>query len=313
MAALKPPRLRKGAVIGLVSPASTPRPAEKIELGARYLEGLGYRVEVGKHAAREHGFLAGTDDERAGDLNGMIRDPKVDAIFALRGGYGCGRILDRIDYEALRLRPKIISGFSDLTALQLAIYRKCRLVTFSGPMPAVEFWQKPDSYTEENFWRLLTETEKGGQLRNPAESPIRTLRGGQTAGVLLGGNLSLVAAAMGTRFCPSFRNALLVLEEVDEAPYRVDRMLTQMRNAGVAERIAGAIFGQFTRCEPKGANAARTTSDEVIADFVAHAGKPAVGNLQHGHVPKKLTAPFGVRARLDADAGSIKLLEAAVA
>jgi muramoyltetrapeptide carboxypeptidase len=313
VAALKPPRLRKGALIGLVSPASTPRPAEKIERGAKYLEALGYRVEVGKHAAREHGFLAGTDAERAEDLNRMIRDPRIDAIFALRGGYGCGRILDQVDYNALRRRPKIVSGFSDITALQLALYRQCRLVTFSGPMPAVEFWKDPDPWTEENFWRLLTDAGDPGELSNPAGTAIQTLHGGTASGVLLGGNLSLVASSVGTRLCPSFRNALLVLEEVDEAPYRVDRMLTQLRNSGVAGRMAGAIFGQFTRCDPLNANSARTTAGEVIADFVAHAGKPAVGGLQHGHVPKKLTVPFGIRARLGADAGKIKLLEAAVA
>lgn len=310
MPVIKPPRLRKGAVIGLVSPASTPRPADKIERAVRYLEARGYRVRVGQHAAAEHGFLAGTDEQRAGDLNRMIRDPEVSAIFALRGGYGCGRILDRVDYEALRRRPKIVSGFSDITALQLALYRRIGLVTFSGPMPAVEFCQEVDPFTEENFWRLLASPEKPGALPNP--QPLQPLHPGKTAGVLLGGNLSLLAATFGTPFCPSFRRALLVLEEVDEAPYRVDRMLTQLRNAGIAGRMAGAIFGQFTRCEAKDAKAPGFTVEQVLADFARHANRPCTANLQHGHVPKKLTIPFGIRAKLDVEAGRIELLEAAV-
>ena len=143
-----------------LSPASTPTPREKIQASVRYLEKLGYRVRVGEHASKAWGYLAGTDEERAEDLNAMIRDPEVKAIFALRGGYGTPRILPLIAYRALARRPKIISGFSDITALQLAIYRKCKLVTFSGPMPAVEFWKDPDPFTEENFWRLLTRTRR---------------------------------------------------------------------------------------------------------------------------------------------------------
>lgn len=312
MPAIKPPRLRKGALIGLVSPASTPRPAEKIERGVKYLEAVGYRVAVGKHAASEHGCLAGTDAQRAEDLNGMIRDAEVAAIFALRGGYGCGRILDRLDYDALLRQPKIISGFSDITALQLALCQRIRLATFSGPMPAVEFWQNPDPFTEENFWRLLTSGEKNLELRNPTDVPIRTLHPGATSGVLLGGNLSLVASAVGTFYCPSFRRALLVLEEVDEAPYRVDRMLTQLRHAGMAGKISGAIFGQFTRCEAKDLAVPPMPVSQVLADFAAASDRPAIANFQYGHVPRKLTVPFGVRARLDAAAGSLTLLEPAV-
>src|SRR5687768_8323453 len=208
MTAIKPPRLRKGDVIGLVSPASTPIPEEKIQGSVRYLEALGYKVKVGSHVSKVFGYLAGTDEERATDLNAMIRDRDVKAIFALRGGYGTPRILPAIDYRALRKQPKIISGFSDITALQLAIYRKCRLVTFSGPMPAVEFWKDPDPYTEENFWRLLTSKAAVGKIENPAEQQIIVQREGKASGVLLGGNLALVLSTLGTPFMPSLRDAV---------------------------------------------------------------------------------------------------------
>src|SRR5687768_6332376 len=216
MTVVKPPRLRKGDLIGLVSPASTPSSAEKIEGGVRYLEGLGYRVKVGAHAAKSHGYLAGTDQERAEDINSMIADPQVKAIFALRGGYGTPRLLPLIQYRLLARQPKIVSGFSDITALQLAIYKKSRLVTFSGPMPAVEFWKGPDPYTEENFWRLVTSKLSIGALLNPEDEPLCVHREGKATGVLLGGNMALVTSTLGTPFMPSLRKAVLVLEEVDE-------------------------------------------------------------------------------------------------
>lgn len=309
MRAVKPPRLRPGDLIGLVSPAGIPRPAEKIQLGARYLESRGYRVLVGKHAAREHGYLAGTDEERAEDLNAMIRDSRVKAIFASRGGYGSQRIVSAVDFDALRQQPKIVSGFSDITGLQLAIWRRCKLVTFSGPMPAVEFRQPVDPYTEERFWRLLVSGECE-VLNNPPELPPRTILPGTASGVLLGGNLALVAATLGTTYCPSFRNSILVLEDVGEEPYRVDRMLTQLRNAGVCP--SGVAFGKFTLCAPKDPQAPSFTIPQLQDDFARRLNVPAIAELQYGHVPKKLTVPFGVRARLDPAVGTIQMLEPAV-
>src|SRR5881394_4667621 len=186
MTIVKPPRLRRGEVIGLISPASTPWPAEKIEKGARYLEGLGYRVKLGEHVAARHGYFAGTDAERLNDLNAMLNDPQVNAVFAVRGGYGSPRLLPFVDYQAVRRQPKIIVGFSDITALQLALFRRTGLVTFSGPLPGVEFWRKPDPYTEEHFWRLLTSSRRVGPLPNPAGQPLRRRISGRARGRLLG-------------------------------------------------------------------------------------------------------------------------------
>lgn len=312
MDAVRPRRLRKGQLIGLVSPAGTPSPGTKIEKSVRRLESEGYRVVVGKHAAAEHGYLAGRDEERAADLNAMIRDPAVRAIFALRGGYGSPRLLRWIDYGALGRDPKIICGFSDITALQLAIFRKCRLVTFSGPMPAVDFWDEIDSYTEENFWRLLTSTRKIGPLENPPHSPATVLRTGVGQGTLLGGNLSLLVSSLGTPFLPSLRGAILVLEEVDEYPYRIDRMLTQLENSGIARAVNGVVFGQFTRCVPKDPSKPSLPVEVVQKDFVSRLNCPVFGNLQYGHVPCKLTLPLGLEARLDSAQNCIELPQSAV-
>ena len=238
MTIIKPPRLHKGGVIGLVAPASTPSSEEHIEKGATYLEQLGYRVKFGKHIRNTNGYLAGTDEERAADFNTMVRDKDVKAIFAIRGGYGTPRILRMIDYRSLRQNPKIIAGYSDITALQLAIFRKTGLVTFSGPMTGSDMWKDFDPYTEEHFWQLLTSTKKIGLLKNSIDEPLKILKIGKARGRLLGGNLSLLACLMGTPFLPNMRGSILFLEDVEEAPYRVDRMLAQLLNAGILPELA---------------------------------------------------------------------------
>lgn len=309
---IKPPRLRHGDVIALVSPASSPSPPEKIQKAALYLESLGYRVKVGVHAADSHGYLAGKDADRAAEFNAMVADPEVKAIFATRGGYGSPRLLQSIDYRGLRKNPKIIAGFSDITALQLAIYRKTRLVTFSGPMPAVEFCQTPARFTEENFWPLLTSAKVRGEIKNGTTLPL-SFRGNRVVeGQLLGGNLSLVVSLLGTRFSPDYKDAILVLEDVDEAPYRIDRMLTQLSNAAIPRHLRGIALGQFTRCENKDPNKPSLSLEEVLADFLDSTALPSVLNVQYGHIPEKLTLPIGVRARIDAKKQRLELMEGGV-
>jgi muramoyltetrapeptide carboxypeptidase len=242
----------------------------------------------------------------------MIQDPQVKAIFALRGGYGTPRLLPMIQYRALSRQPKIISGFSDITALQLAIYRKCGLVTFSGPMPAVEFWKEPDPYTEEQFWRLLTSKTAVGALENPLAERFDPHREGKADGVLLGGNLALLAASLGTSYMPSLRGAVLVLEEVGEYPYRIDRMFAQLRNAGVLKSVAAMLLGQFTDCEPKDPAQPHLNIEFLLQEYAQMVGGPVLGNLLYGHVPKKLTVPFGLRATVDATKLRIQVRENAV-
>ncbi|HEX9829486.1 MAG TPA: LD-carboxypeptidase [Bacteroidota bacterium] len=309
---LKPPRLRKNDLIGVISPASAPSSPEKIEKGVRYLESLGYRVKVGKHAARVNGYLAGTDEERAADLNAMLNDRAVKAIIAVRGGYGTPRLLPLVDYRAAKRNPKILVGYSDLTALQLALFKKTGLVTFSGPMAGVEMFSGIDPYTEEHFWRVVTSPKKIGVLPNPADEPVQMLREGKAVGRLLGGNLALVMSLLGTPYAPNFKQCLLVLEDTDEAPHRIDRMLMQLLNAGVLKNISGLAFGKFTDCVPKDPAQPHFTAEQVLAQYAERLRVPVISNVQYGHIPKKLTIPFGVKARMDTQKGIFEALEGAV-
>jgi muramoyltetrapeptide carboxypeptidase len=309
---LKPFRLRRGDVIGLIAPASAPSTPRKVELAARYLEGLGYRVKLGAHVNARHGYFAGTDAERASDLNAMLNDSHVKAIFALRGGYGTPRLLPFVDYRAVRRQPKIVVGYSDLTALQLALFQRTGLVTFSGPMAAVELWQRPDPYTEEHFWRLLTSNRKIGVLPNPRGHMAVSRHGGRAEGRLLGGNLSLLVSNLGTPFSPSYRNALLALEDVREHFHRIDRMFTQLRNAGVLSQISGLLLGHFTRCAPSDPDEPHLSLRQVFEEALRWVNSPTIEGFQYGHIPRQLTIPLGVRARLDADRGKVEVLESAV-
>lgn len=312
MKTLKPPRLRKGDLIGIVSPASTPASQEKVDKGVRYLESLGYRVKIGRHVMAQYGYLAGTDAERAADLNDMLGDPAVRAVFAIRGGYGTPRILDSIDYRAVRRDPKILVGYSDITALQLALLRKTGMVTFSGPMVAVEMWDRIDPYTEENFWRVITSSARVGGLGNSHDEPAAAHNKGRVSGILVGGNFSLLASLMGTPYLPNLRKSILVLEDVDEAPHRVDRMFAQLRHAGVLKNIAGLALGRFTDCVPSDASKPHLTIEQVLQEAVSAIRCPVLTNLQYGHIAKKLTIPLGVRATLDTRAGTLSVSEGAV-
>lgn len=309
---LKPPRLRKGDLIGIISPASAPSAQEKIDKGVLYLEQLGYRVRVGRHAMAQHGYLAGTDDLRAEDLNEMFRDPAVKAIFAIRGGYGTPRLLHMVDYNAVRRNPKILVGYSDLTALQLALYRKTGLITFSGPMVGVEMWDAIDPFTEEHFWRVITSSRKIGVLRNPEEEPVSLYNRGKASGILIGGNFSLLVSLLATPYLPNLRETLLLLEDVDEAPHRVDRMFAQLHHASITKHIAGLILGKFTDCVPSDPTKPHLTIDQVLEDAIRRIGCPVLANFQYGHIAKKLTVPLGLKAVLDTREGALKILEGAV-
>jgi muramoyltetrapeptide carboxypeptidase len=306
---IKPPRLRKGDLIGLIAPASTPSSEEKILKGALYLEQLGYRIKTGKHIRTVYGYLAGSDNERAADFNEMVRDKNVKAIFTIRGGYGTPRLLQMIDYRALKAHPKIIVGYSDITALQLAIFRKIGLVTFSGPMTGSDMWRDFDPYTEENFWRILTSNKKIGAIDNPDDEPVVILRHGKANGRLVGGNLSLLACLMGTPFQPPMENSILVLEDVEESPYRVDRMLAQLLHAGILHKLEALVYGKFTDCVPGNPENPHLTIDQVQEEFAQKIECPVVMNFQYGHIARKLTVPLGLKARIDTKRERIEVLE----
>ncbi len=309
MEVLKPKRLRQGDVIGLVAPASRPSTDEKVEKGVQYLERLGYRVKVGRHVYDLHGYLAGRDEDRAADFNEMIHDKNVKAIFTVRGGYGTPRILGLLDYRALARNPKIIVGYSDITGLQLALLRKIGLVTFSGPMIGVEMWNEIDSFTEESFWRQITSAKKIGRLKNPEHEPVSFLRRGKAHGQLLGGNLSLTVNLMGTPFMPKTLGSILVLEDVDEEPHRIDRMLAQLLNGGILRGLSGLVFGKFIECTASDPDDPNLTLEQVQHDYMEKIKCPVFAGLQYGHIPKKLTIPIGLQAVLETGHGVLNVIE----
>jgi len=309
---IKPPRLRKGDVIGVIAPASPMKP-ELLEAGVRYLEGLGYRVKLGKYIFEKHGYLAGTDAQRANDFNSMFRNRRVNAIICARGGYGTPRLLRLIDYEALRRNPKIFAGYSDLTALQLAIFRYTGLITFSGPMVAAEMGRGIDSFTEENFWRMLTEPKPFGELVRSNGESYQTIHKGRVKGRLLGGCLSLIAPIAGSRYMPNFAGSILFVEDIGEVVYKWDRYFVQLRELGLFQKIAGFLLGQTTDCVPPEGDPT-LTMDDLMSDYIKPLKIPALAGLDYGHGRVKYTMPIGVHAEIEVSAqrARVTITEAAV-
>ena len=243
----------------------------------------------------------------------MIRDPKVRAIFPVAGGYGLTRIIDRIDYDALRKDPKIVTGYSDLTALHLSIARKARLVSFHSPMPQSNLWrgEKPEfrfaaaSFRRAVFADSYNKGESGYTIAVPEDHPPQKLVGGKATGRLLGGNLSLISATMGTPFAPQPEGAILLIEDVNEAPYRVDRMLSQLRLAGVLGKVSGVVVGSF--CPPGAPESAEL--DRVVREYLEGLKVPVLWKFPVGHNPPNATLPHGGLVEIDADRGTLRLVE----
>jgi muramoyltetrapeptide carboxypeptidase len=307
----KPPRLKRGDLIGLVSPASRIADTTRIERGVHYLESLGYHVLVGEHVTRQHGYLAGTDDERVADLHAMFENRTVKAIFCIRGGYGSPRLLPLIRYRAIARNPKIFVGYSDITALHLAFWRRAGLVTFHGPMLGVDLADPMDPFTEELFWHLLTSPGRYGPIAFPDPKPA-AITPGKASGRLLGGNLALLAAIIGTRYQPRFQGAILYLEDIGEDPYRVDRMLAQLRATGILPGAAALLLGQFTDCVPRDASSPSFSVSEVLQEYACHCSSPCLNGVPFGHERRKMTIPVGIRARIIADEAKLEYLEGAV-
>ncbi|MGB9665104.1 MAG: S66 peptidase family protein [Ignavibacteria bacterium] len=312
MKILKPKHLNKGDLIGLISPASTPDNLEKINEAVKYFEKLGYKVFVGKNVGKVRGYLAGTDEERLEDFHSMFLNKNVKAIFCVRGGYGSIRFLDKINFSIIRKNPKIFVGYSDITALQLAIFHKTGLITFSGPMAAVDFAGDVDPFTEENFWKMIISTKPFGKFKNPQGERISCLTKGKARGRLLGGNLSILCSLIGTPFMPKFDKAILFIEEIEEKPYRIDRFFAQMRLAKIFDRISGVVLCNFTDCEETDPSKKSLSLNDVVNDYFSNLNKPVAYNLIHGHVKSKNTIPIGGLASIDCNKGIVELIESCV-
>ncbi len=310
---IRPQALKPGDTIAFVAPAG-PAELKPLREYADRLEAAGYHVLIPAGLEkRRHGYLAGSDDERADELNQMIRDPRVRAIFPVRGGFGLTRILDRLDYAALRRDPKIITGYSDLTALHLAVARQVRLVTFHSPMPmsSLERLDTPGyRFAANSFRRALFADQyrpgdTGYTIAVPPEAKPVRLVGGTARGRLIGGNLSLICSTLGTPYALDPRGAILFIEDVHEAPYRIDRMLSQLRLAGILDAVSGVVAGRFTSDAPSHA----AEFDRVLNDYLGRLRIPVIRNFPVGHTPLNATMPHGAFAELDSDRPTLRLLE----
>ncbi len=312
-----PTALENGDTIGIISPASAIFESEPYEVAKETFEAMGLKVKFGNFTKSKYGHLAGTDEERARELMEMFTDKEVKAIIALRGGAGSSRILDKLDYNTIKKNPKIFIGYSDITALHLAIYKKTGLVTYHGPV-AVSTWN-PFAYT--HLKKLLFEkeavlyenpSEKGSELAQ-TKNRIRTITPGTAKGELLGGNLSVLTSLMGTEYFPEkWKNKILYLEDIGEKIYAVDRMMSQLKLGGVLDQLSGFVFGKCSDCSPGGSGYGSLTMEEVIDHYVQPLGIPAYTGAMIGHIDDNATIPNGIKAEINANKGSIQLLNPAV-
>ncbi|MGY0612173.1 MULTISPECIES: S66 peptidase family protein [unclassified Luteimonas] len=309
---LLPMAIKAGDTVGLVSPSSPVEDEFTLQLAQEVMEALGFKVRTGAHYAARRGHLAGTDQERAGDLNAMFADSEVKAIIAVRGGSGAARLLPLLDYDAIRANPKVLLGYSDITALHNAIHAQTGLVTFHGPNGSGSW----NSFNADQFRRLFFDRELM-RYRNVADAGDElvqrrnrtvTIAGGTARGELVGGNLAVLSALAGSPYLPDFSGRILFLEDVSEAPYRIDRMLSTLKLMGALDKVAGVIFGECTDCEP-GDGYGSLTLGQILDDYIKPLGIPAYRGAMIGHIRQQFIVPVGGRVEMDADAGTFRLLE----
>ena len=311
---IKPRALKKGDTIGFITPAG-PVSAERIEKATKSMEAMGFNVKHSKAIEARYGHLAGMDQERLADIHRQFADPQVDAVWAIRGGYGCTRLLPYIDYALIRKNPKILMGYSDITALHNAIHQKTGLVTFHGPVGAT-------TMTDYNVMHLEAVLRNGlsphriyasdeNIAKNDPVYAIEVFREGIATGVLAGGNLCLLASMVGTPFQVDLRGKLVFIEDVGEKPYKIDRMLTQLLQSSNLHLAKGIILGIFEDCQPKDEQYSLSLRDTLI-ERLGGLGIPVMYGVSFGHILNMCTLPIGIQARLDTAKQTVTLLEKAV-
>lgn len=303
-----PKPLFPGARVALTC-ASSAVPADRLGPAVDAVAALGLEPVVYPSCIFEnrHGYLAASDAQRAQDIQDAFADPSIDGVLSIRGGYGAHRVLPLLDLEAIAKTPKYFSGYSDVTALHTAFNQCCGFVTYHTIMPSTEYYQETDAYSMEYLRRALFGTLTG-PLENPPGQSMTTLVPGTAAGVLCGGNLSLLAASLGTPWEIDTRGKILFLEDIGEKTYRVDSMLTQLRNAGKFDDCAGVLLGAWTDCPPE--DPERTLLlPEIFAELIAPAGKPVLMDLACGHVLPTMALPLGAPVTMDADHHTLEVLK----
>ncbi|MBL8175567.1 MAG: LD-carboxypeptidase [Bryobacterales bacterium] len=311
-ASIKPKALREGDTVGLITPSTFVSDPEQILLAERTLRYFQLKPRFGRNVTKKEGYVGGSVEDRVADLHDMFRDPEVKAVFCIRGGFGAAHLLESIDYGLIASNPKILLGYSDITALHLAIHRKTGLVTFHGPVVLSRF----TTYTQEHFRKAVFETRPLGTLQNPPDSDplrpahiVRTVRPGKARGPLVGGNLTLISTTLGTPYEIDTKGKILFIEDVDEQPYSVDRMLTHLKLAGKLDQAAGIVFGECSDCRPrdfKPSFSSTFSTGEVVDRILGKLPIPVFSGLTIGHTGDQLTLPLGVMATLDA--GEKKLI-----
>ena len=312
---IKPGHLRQGDTVALVNPASATAFRDSVQIVKESMEALGLKVRMGENVLGRRGYFAGTDEERAADLNRQFADPEIKGIIAVRGGWGCARLLPLVDFDNIMKNPKILVGYSDVTALLLSIYAKTGLVTFHGPV-GMGPW---NSFSTDYFKKILFQKQapvfknpenRGNNLTQVSDRVV-TITPGRATGRLLGGNLTVLSSIVGSGFLPDWKDSILFLEDVGENIYRIDRMLTQLKLAGILDAIKGFIFGKCTDCGP-GEGYGSLTLEELFDDHIKPLGIPAWQGAMIGHEADKFTLPIGIEAAINSVEGTINLLEPAV-
>ncbi|MGB3533173.1 MAG: LD-carboxypeptidase [Microcoleaceae cyanobacterium] len=303
---IKPQRLKIGDTIGLVSPASSINKSD-LKYIKFQLAQFGLKVKNYATVLDEYGYLAGSDINRANDINAMFADDSIQAILATNGGWGSGRILELLDYNLIQNNPKIILGYSDITALLLAIYSQTKLSTFHG-LVGISIW---NSFSVDYWQRLLFQGEKI-LYKNPSRVRVETIYPGIARGKLIGGNLSVISALVGSHYLPNWNNTILFIEDIGEDIYRIDRMLNHLKLAGILNQLSGFIFGQCTRCTKGEGNEPSLSLWQVLLDQIQPLAIPAWYGSMIGHIRNKFTLPIGIEVEIDAEKGTIQMLESAV-
>lgn len=308
-----PPLIRRGDTIGIITPSSALVDETGYAVADDNFSILGLRVKWGRHVGEKYGYLAGKDEDRLADMHAMFADPDVKAIVCLRGGSGAARLLDKLDYDLIARNPKIFLGYSDITAFHQAIHTQTGLVTFHGavanstwtPMIFRQFEQLFFGGIVPDYTQLKRQIPTKGCC---VPDVVRTLTPGVAEGKLLGGNLTVLTAIAGSKYFPDFEDSILFLEDIGEEPYRIDRMLSQLALSGALRKIKGLIFGKCTDCEAEHP-ASSLTLEQLLDDYVKPLGIPAYQGALIGHIDEQYILPIGARVRMDADRGSITVME----
>ena len=301
-------KIKKGDTIGIIAPASCTT-YEKVLEAKKNIEDMGYQVILGECTKKQWYSYAGTDEERAEEINSFFADKSIDAIICMRGGYGCNRLIELLDFEVIKRNPKIFVGYSDITTLHIALNEKANLITFHGPMAVSNFTGNYNRDTYENFIEILSNSRDKQSIKNITKE-LKVLNEGRAKGKLVGGNLATLIATLGTEYDLDYNGKILFLEDIGEKTYKIDRFLNQLKNHGVFEKIEGLVLGDFKNCTQDSEK--DMTLLEVFQNYFKELKKPVIYNFESGHSEPMLTLPLGAICEIDTYNKELKVLERVV-